>query len=121
MKPEQTTYQEPRGDSLSLRAVRIVGLLLAVLSVVVGVFLFEKGGLDVIYPEWGWLLDGLIGGAFMGLGAGLGVTSVVGEGRWLDKLRARWAARATLGKVSAPSLPDGGEGDEGSKEKTDRE
>ena len=97
MKPEEPTDQEPR-DTLTLRAVRIVGLLLAVLSVAVGVFLFERGGLDVIYPQWGWLMDGLIGGAFMGLGAGLGITSLVGEGRWLNKLRARRAARARLGK-----------------------
>ncbi len=104
MKAEYPTDEEPR-DSLTLRAVRIVGLLLAVLSVAVGVFLFEKGGLDAIYPEWGWLMDGLIGGAFMGLGAGLGVTSVVGEGRWLDKLRARRAARARLAEDTARSLP----------------
>ncbi|NNM04590.1 MAG: hypothetical protein HKO65_05755 [Gemmatimonadetes bacterium] len=101
---------------MSLRAVRLVGLLLAVLSVVVGIYLFEGGGLDVIYPEWGWLLDGLIGGAFMGLGAGLGVTSVVGEGRWLDRLRVRRSAKAALGQGSAPPLPEGEEGAVGSKE-----
>jgi hypothetical protein len=118
MKPDLELDLDPGRDPFLVWAVRVVGVLLAVASLVFGIYLFEGGGFDALYPQWGWLLDGVLGGAFMGFGAGLGVTSVTGENRLLNKLRARREIQKALTGNGGPQMVGSGEPPEGATEKS---
>ena len=83
-------------DPTLIRVVRVTAVLVGVVLLVFGVFLFEGGAIESLLPQWGWMVKALLGGAAMGAGAGVGVAGLTGDDRFLEKLRESVNRRGAL-------------------------
>jgi hypothetical protein len=94
-----------RDDPTSVQIIRILVTLVGLAGIVAGVYLFENGPGDAISASWGWILDSILGGGALGLGIGMGVYGVNGEGEWLERLRAKKKRPEELKKGVGDRLP----------------
>jgi hypothetical protein len=98
-----------RDDPILVSIIRILMTLLGVVGLAIGVYFFESGPGHALSQAWGWLLDSVLGGGVLGLGIGMGVYGVNGEGEWLERIRVRKRQEKALSEGKTETLQSTGE------------